>query len=79
MALLQERNFPEAKFSLFFLVTMPEGEIAPEPSTPAAEEYARSGKYGVTLELTWNHGTESDPAFSYHSGKCLGDEGSLCA
>lgn len=68
MILIQERHFPDAKFSLYFLVTVPEGQIAPPLGTDEAEEYYRSGKYGVTLELTHNHGTEKDPDFHYHDG-----------
>lgn len=51
MELIGQRDFPDAKFSLYFLSF---------PGTEASE--------GV-LELTHNHGTESDPHFSgYHDG-----------
>lgn len=51
MELIGQRDFPDAKFSLYFLSF---------PGTEASE--------GV-LELTHNHGTESDPHFAgYHDG-----------
>jgi lactoylglutathione lyase len=70
MKLVSERHFPDAKFSLYFLVTVPEGQTAPsDPASPEGSNYIHEGKYGVTLELTHNHGTESDPNFSYHNGR----------
>ena len=51
MELVGRRDFPDAKFSLYFLSF---------PGTDTSE--------GV-LELTHNHGTESDPDFAgYHDG-----------
>jgi lactoylglutathione lyase len=51
MELKGKRDFPDAKFSLYFLSF---------PGTDTAE--------GI-LELTHNHGTESDPDFpGYHDG-----------
>lgn len=39
----------------------------PEPDSP--EAYSRMGQsWAPVLELTHNHGTESDPSFSYHNG-----------
>ena len=38
------------------------------PGTEGAEIYLKSGEYGCCLELTHNHGTESDPNFKYHNG-----------
>lgn len=34
----------------------------------SSNKYLQSGDYGVVLELTHNHGTESDPDFSYWNG-----------
>jgi lactoylglutathione lyase len=49
------------------MAILPEGEIAPEPGTPESEKYLWSFK-GVTLELTHNHGSESDPEFKVNNG-----------
>eukprot|EP00039_Didymoeca_costata_P006430 m.90085 g.90085 ORF g.90085 m.90085 type:complete len:743 (+) comp13255_c0_seq6:75-2303(+) len=56
-------------FSLYFLVTLPEGQSAPSDVTSEeARAYRKSGKYGCCLELTHNHGTETQEDFSYHNG-----------
>lgn len=57
------RHFDAAKFSLYFLVYLPAGTTLPEDGM----DYTKSIPYPV-LELTHNHGTESDPEFSYHDG-----------
>ncbi|MBT2747944.1 MULTISPECIES: lactoylglutathione lyase [unclassified Lysobacter] len=63
--LVRKRDFPEAQFSLFFLV------LVNDPAQIPAEEPARGewllSQRGV-LELTHNHGTEDDAAFAYHHG-----------
>jgi len=69
MKLVHKYDFPQFKFSLYFLERPREGQALPG-SVPSAE----SEKYlwtmqGTTLELTHNHGTESDPDFKgYWSG-----------
>lgn len=69
MKLVHRYDFPAFKFSLYFLEKLRDGQPAPE-SVPSAE----SEKYlwtmkGCCLELTHNHGTESDPDFKgYWSG-----------
>lgn len=55
MTLLSHRDFPDAKFSLYFLGTMPEGATEFPSDRPV-------------LELTHNHGTENDEKFQYYSG-----------
>jgi hypothetical protein len=62
-------DFPQYKFSLYFLTSLPQGTPKPPhiPGTKAAHEYLWNHE-GVTLELTHNHGTESDPDQSYHAG-----------
>lgn len=67
MTLVNEKHFDEAKFSLYFLGTFPEGTKLPDPTSPEAGEFARSVS-SCLLELTHNHGTESDPDFKHHSG-----------
>ncbi|CAK7564606.1 MAG: Lactoylglutathione lyase [Sporothrix epigloea] len=64
MSLLRTAPNPAAKFTNFFL-----GYAAGNVSSPVPAEGVSSAAFreGV-LELTWNHGTESDAAFSYHDG-----------
>jgi lactoylglutathione lyase len=65
MRALRKLDFPEMKFSLYFLARVEEGEVLPE------DEGARTawtfGQQGI-LELTHNWGSESDPDFKYHDG-----------
>lgn len=62
-------DFPQYKFSLYFLTTLPaDGPPYPhQPGTKAAHEFLWNYD-GVTLELTHNHGTEADPNQAYHPG-----------
>ena len=55
-------DFPEWKFSLYFLAVLPEGETAPVPGTKEAEEYLWTMN-GTCLELTHNYGTEVDTEY----------------
>ena len=65
MRLLRKLDFPEMKFSLYFLHRPTEGEVVPEEvGERTAWTFAQRG----ILELTHNWGTESDPAFRYHDG-----------
>eukprot|EP00466_Bigelowiella_natans_P020795 jgi/Bigna1/89572/estExt_fgenesh1_pg.C_510148 len=72
MRLLDKIDFPDAKFSLYFLATMKDNEPSPEPGTLAAHKYLWSFE-GTTLELTHNWGTEDDPSPCYHPGNDPGD------
>lgn len=63
-SLVEKRDFPEAEFSLYFLALVDKAQI---PQDDAARNVWMKGIPGV-LELTHNHGTEKDPAFSYHNG-----------
>jgi len=67
MSVIGEKHFPDAKFSLFFLASIPAGEEVPEPRSEASSEFMKR-LFNPVLELTHNHGTESDPNFSYHNG-----------
>lgn len=67
MTLVNELHFAEAKFSLYFLASLPEGTEVPALGTSEAQGFA-NGSAGCVLELTHNHGTETDPDFSYHNG-----------
>ncbi|EDQ85719.1 uncharacterized protein MONBRDRAFT_11616 [Monosiga brevicollis MX1] len=55
-------------FSLYFMASLPEGETCPEPGTKESEQFLWNMPY-VCVELTHNHGTETDPEFKgYDSG-----------
>jgi len=63
-----KRDFSD--FSLIFLActqSLPAGFIAKADPEGAMDDTKRIP--GAILELTHNHGTESDPAFSYHNGQ----------
>ena len=65
MRLLRKLDFPEMKFSLYFLHRPEEGAEPPaEVGDRTAWTFAQRG----LLELTHNWGTEDDPAFRYHDG-----------
>ncbi|NEX59965.1 lactoylglutathione lyase [Noviherbaspirillum galbum] len=65
MRVLRKLDFPEMKFSLYFLARMQDGEQAPED---AGERTAWTFSQRGILELTHNWGTESAPEFRYHDG-----------
>lgn len=66
MRVLRKLDFPEMKFSLYFLHRPAEGD-APPPGD-AGERTAWTFAQRGILELTHNWGTEDDPAFKYHDG-----------
>jgi len=66
MTLLHRLDFPEMRFSLYFLAYLAKGEAAPA-------DLIERGRFiftrKTTLELTHNWGTETDPTFeAYHNG-----------
>jgi len=63
MTLLDKFDFPDMKFSLYFL-GYPQGTV-PEDRAARAQWIFRQP---ALLELTHNHGTESDEDFGYHNG-----------
>lgn len=67
MTLVNEKHFEAAKFSLYFMGTFPEGTMLPDPKSAEASDFASSVS-SCLLELTHNHGTETDPDFKHHSG-----------
>ncbi|HUG03416.1 MAG TPA: lactoylglutathione lyase [Steroidobacteraceae bacterium] len=67
MQLLKRFDFPEMKFSLYFMAYL-RAEDGPVPDAPV-ERAAYTFRQKATLELTHNWGTEFDPAFGgYHDG-----------
>lgn len=67
MQLLKRFDFPEMKFSLYFMAYVRPGD-EPVPEQPVARA-AYAFRQKATLELTHNWGTESDPGFpGYHDG-----------
>ncbi|MFD0668225.1 lactoylglutathione lyase [Ramlibacter sp. MAHUQ-53] len=65
MRLLRKLDFPEMKFSLYFLARVDDGEAIPEE---VGERTVWTFRQRGLLELTHNWGTESDPGFKYHDG-----------
>jgi len=66
MRLLRKLDFPEMKFSLYFLHRPHEGE-APPPEDPGERSAWTFAQRGI-LEFTHNWGTEDDNDFKYHDG-----------
>ncbi|KAM7289204.1 lactoylglutathione lyase [Ixodes scapularis] len=64
MRLLQKLDFPEMKFSLFFMGFEKAEDIPAERAKRTEWTFGRK----ATLELTHNWGTENDPEFKYHNG-----------
>lgn len=63
-SLIDRMDFPEAKFTNYFLALVDKASI---PNEARARRIWMKGIAGV-LELTHNHGTETDPEFAYHDG-----------
>ncbi|WP_418315831.1 lactoylglutathione lyase [Piscinibacter sakaiensis] len=65
MRVLRKLDFPEMKFSLYFLHRPTAGDSPPDDvGKRTAWTFSQRG----ILELTHNWGTEDDPEFSYHDG-----------
>lgn len=70
MTLLRTSENPGAGFNLYFLGYNPPSTPAPPTNSGNREDnktWPTAHREGL-LELTWNYGTENDPAFSYHNG-----------
>jgi lactoylglutathione lyase len=65
LRVLCKLDFPEMKFSLFFLAHLSAADVLPEDP---GERTAWTFSQRAVLELTHNWGTESDPDFKYHDG-----------
>eukprot|EP00929_Paragymnodinium_shiwhaense_P089939 TRINITY_DN5014_c0_g1_i2.p1 TRINITY_DN5014_c0_g1~~TRINITY_DN5014_c0_g1_i2.p1 ORF type:complete len:359 (+),score=70.25 TRINITY_DN5014_c0_g1_i2:70-1146(+) len=82
MTLVSQRDFPQYKFSLFFLASitpeefkaafdaMPEEEKAlhKDGYDPKVQNSLSKTLWNTCLELTWNHGTENQDEFNVHTG-----------
>ncbi len=65
MTVLRKLDFPEMRFSLYFLAKLSEEEdISNDMNKRTVQTFSRTG----ILELTHNWGTENDEAFHYHNG-----------
>ena len=65
MRVLRKLDFPEMKFSLYFLARLRADEVAPEDE---AERTTWTFEQRGILELTHNWGTEAQADFHYHDG-----------
>jgi lactoylglutathione lyase len=69
MTLVKESHYgPDSgNFSLYFLAQLPPGTQHPDPTSPEASPFVKT-LFNPCLELTHNHGTESDPDFVHYNG-----------
>ena len=65
MRVLRKLDFPEMKFSLYFLAV---AELASSAPDQEGERTAWTFSQSGILELTHNWGTETDTEFKYHDG-----------
>lgn len=63
MTLLDRYDFPDMKFSLYFM-GYPQGAVPQDPSERVQWVFGQS----ALLEFTHNWGTEDDAQFAYHNG-----------
>ncbi len=67
MRLVRKLDFPEMKFSLYFLAYLNDEEASQVPEDDVKRLTYTFGREAM-LELTHNWGTEDDAEFSYHDG-----------
>ena len=65
MQVMRRLDFPEMKFSLYFLARTPANDQPPEDAT---ERMAWTFSQRGILELTHNWGSEDDASVNYHDG-----------
>ena len=63
MTLLDRFDFPDMRFSLYFL-GYPDGPVPKDPAERARWIFGQR----ALIELTHNHGSEADDAVQYHDG-----------
>ncbi|CAE7501744.1 GLO1, partial [Symbiodinium microadriaticum] len=68
LQLIHKYDFPQWKFSLYFMGTFPSGTVLPEPGTAEAEQFLWNMTDGACLEFTHNHGSETDDTFKVNTG-----------
>lgn len=66
MTLIKHRQFPDAKFDLYFLARLSKEERENLPEGDELKDFV--SRQRSILELTHNYGTESDENFAYHNG-----------
>jgi lactoylglutathione lyase len=64
--LIHQYHFDKWGFSLYFLATVPENTILAEPGSVESANYLWSLE-GTCLELTHNHGSETDDNFKVYN------------
>ncbi|XP_043282323.1 lactoylglutathione lyase [Venturia canescens] len=64
MRLLQKLDFPENKFSLYFMGYEKQEDVPTDKRESIEWTFSRK----ATIELTHNWGTETDPDATYHTG-----------
>lgn len=74
-------RFPDHRFDLYFLASLPEEEnYSLDPHSQAAVDYLWEGNYGghkgAVLELTHNYSTQEQPGPVYHPGNQMQDPAS---
>lgn len=67
MRLVRKLDFPEMKFSLYFLAYLDDQQADEVPEEDSRRTTYTFGREAM-LELTHNWGTENDPDFTYHNG-----------
>jgi lactoylglutathione lyase len=67
MHLIRKLDFPEMKFTLYFLGYLDDRQAINVPSDDAHRTTFTFAREAI-LELTHNWGAEDDPDFSYHNG-----------
>lgn len=67
MTLVRKLDFPEMKFSLFFLAALSAEELK-NWSKDSVQRTIETFSRPAMLELTWNWGSEKDDNCQYHSG-----------
>ncbi|GMI17476.1 hypothetical protein TrLO_g6017 [Triparma laevis f. longispina] len=75
MTVLIEKHFPQWKFSLFFMGCLQPSENFPKDGTDEEKSNFVNSRHDPVIELTHNHGTESDPDFKYTNGNEEGKQG----
>lgn len=67
MRLVRKLDFPEMKFTLYFMAYLDDAEAERVPADDGHRTTYTFGREAM-LELTHNWGTEDDPDFAYHNG-----------